>query len=60
MYGRPGPAYLDLPDDVITGRVDEAEVQIGGDDPAAAPQPGAPTATSTRQWQRCAAPNGRS
>jgi len=27
-YGRPGPSYLDLPDDVITGRVEEADVQM--------------------------------
>jgi 2-hydroxyacyl-CoA lyase 1 len=26
-YGRPGAAYLDMPDDVILGRVDEAEVR---------------------------------
>src|SRR3954468_8591653 len=33
-YGRPGAAYLDLPDDVILGRVDEADVR-----PAAAVPP---------------------
>jgi len=27
LYGRPGPAYIELPGDVITGRVDEAQVQ---------------------------------
>mgnify|MGYP001436322472 CR=1 FL=1 len=26
LYGRPGPAYLDLPDDVITDQIDEDEV----------------------------------
>src|SRR3954452_1544965 len=26
-YGRPGPTYLDLPDDVILARVDEADVR---------------------------------
>ena len=27
-YGRPGPTYLDLPDDVILGTVDEADVRM--------------------------------
>jgi 2-hydroxyacyl-CoA lyase 1 len=27
LYGRPGPVYVELPGDVITARVDEAEVQ---------------------------------
>jgi len=26
LYGRPGASYLDMPDDVITGEIDEAEV----------------------------------
>ncbi len=39
-YGRPGATYLDLPDDVILGRVEEDDVKHGGDDPAAAAQPG--------------------
>lgn len=28
IYGRPGAAYLDLPGDIITGEVDEAEVHF--------------------------------
>src|SRR6266513_1240885 len=26
IYGRPGASYLDMPDDIITGKVDEAQV----------------------------------
>lgn len=35
-YGRPGAAYLDLPDDVITGRVEEDDVTMA---PTIAPPP---------------------
>lgn len=28
IYGRPGPAYLDLPDDVFTAEVNEAEISF--------------------------------
>ena len=28
LYGRPGPAYLDMPDDVITGTVEESDVPM--------------------------------
>jgi 2-hydroxyacyl-CoA lyase 1 len=27
IYGRPGASYLDMPDDIITGKVDEARVE---------------------------------
>src|SRR5712692_9570816 len=36
LYGRPGPVYLDLPDDIISGKVDEEkvdEVRTVGDPP---------------------------
>jgi 2-hydroxyacyl-CoA lyase 1 len=26
IYGRPGATYLDVPDDIITGKVDESKV----------------------------------
>ena len=35
IYGRPGATYLDLPDDIITGKVDEARVE----EPARCPDP---------------------
>src|SRR6202795_79133 len=35
IYGRPGAAYLDMPDDIITGKVDELMV----DEPARCPDP---------------------
>ena len=35
-HGRPGPVYLDLPSDVLTATIDEAEVQAH---PVAAPAP---------------------
>src|SRR5688572_17823854 len=35
IYGRPGPTYLDLPDDIITGTVDESKVA----EPARCPDP---------------------
>src|SRR3954451_2579269 len=33
IYGRPGASYLDMPDDIITGKVDELQV----DEPARCP-----------------------
>ena len=39
-YGRPGAAYLDMPDDVILGRVEEDDVRTAATVPAAAAQPG--------------------
>ena len=35
IYGRPGPTYLDMPDDIITGTVDESKVA----EPARCPDP---------------------
>src|SRR5439155_753856 len=35
LTGRPGASYLDLPDDIITGKVDESRV----DEPARCPDP---------------------
>src|SRR5436189_2252142 len=35
IYGRPGATYLDLPDDIITGKIDESRV----DEPARCPDP---------------------
>src|SRR6185295_13794716 len=35
IYGRPGASYLDMPDDIITGKVDEALVA----EPARCPDP---------------------
>jgi 2-hydroxyacyl-CoA lyase 1 len=35
IYGRPGASYLDLPDDIITGKVDESRV----DEPPRCPEP---------------------
>src|SRR6267142_3158332 len=35
IYGRPGASYLDMPDDIITGKVDESRV----DEPARCPEP---------------------
>ena len=35
IYGRPGASYLDMPDDIITGKVDESRV----DEPARCPDP---------------------
>src|SRR5437667_11225434 len=35
IYGRPGASYLDMPDDIITGKVDETRV----DEPGRCPDP---------------------
>src|SRR5947199_127122 len=35
IYGRPGATYLEMPDDIITGKVDEARVE----EPARCPDP---------------------
>jgi len=35
IYGRPGASYLDLPDDIITGKVDDSRVE----EPARCPDP---------------------
>jgi 2-hydroxyacyl-CoA lyase 1 len=35
IYGRPGASYLDMPDDIITGKVDELQVE----EPARCPDP---------------------
>src|SRR5215467_1292019 len=35
IYGRPGASYLDMPDDIITGKVDEGMVE----EPARCPEP---------------------
>jgi 2-hydroxyacyl-CoA lyase 1 len=35
IYGRPGPTYLDLPDDIITAKVDDSRVE----EPARCPDP---------------------
>jgi 2-hydroxyacyl-CoA lyase 1 len=35
LYGRPGASYLDMPDDIITGKVDESRVE----EPARCPDP---------------------
>src|SRR5882724_10341202 len=35
IYGRPGASYLDMPDDIITGKVDESRVE----EPARCPDP---------------------
>src|SRR5499427_5581098 len=35
IYGRPGASYLDMPDDIITGKVDEVRVE----EPARCPDP---------------------
>ena len=35
IYGRPGASYLDMPDDIITAKIDEARV----DEPARCPDP---------------------
>src|SRR5436190_19338685 len=35
IYGRPGAAYLDMPDDIITGKVDDSRVE----EPARCPDP---------------------
>src|SRR5438046_3647702 len=35
IYGRPGASYLDMPDDIITGKIDEVRV----DEPARCPDP---------------------
>ena len=35
IYGRPGATYLDMPDDIITGKVDESRVE----EPARCPDP---------------------
>jgi len=35
IYGRPGATYLDLPNDIITAQVDEAEIEL----PACCPEP---------------------
>ncbi len=43
IYGRPGAAYLDLPGDVITGSVEEEELQF----PPRCPEP--PRATSPQE-----------
>ena len=40
IYGRPGPTYLDLPDDIITGKVDELKVDRAGALPGPATHPG--------------------
>ncbi len=59
-YGRPGAAYLDMPDDIILGRVEEDDVQHGADDPAAAAQPGRRRRRRRRPRRPARRPSGRS
>jgi len=59
IYGRPGPTYLDLPDDIITANVDELRVE----EPARCPDPPRTRpcrATSSARWTPCARRSGLS
>ena len=58
-YGRPGAAYLDLPDDVILGRVDEDDREAAGDRSRSRRAAGRPTPTSPPRSPRCRAPSAR-
>ncbi len=58
-YGRPGAAYLDMPDDIILGRVEEDDVQDGADDPGAAAQPGRRCRRRRRPRRPARRPSGR-
>jgi 2-hydroxyacyl-CoA lyase 1 len=59
IYGRPGATYLDLPDDIITGKVDESRV----DEPARCADRRAPRpcrTTSSARWTCSGRRSGRS
>ena len=59
IYGRPGASYLDMPDDIITGKVDEAIVE----EPARARTRRAPRpcrTTSNARWTRSGRRSGPS
>ena len=49
IYGRPGATYLDMPDDIITGEVDEADVHY----PARCPDPPRSQASRRTSSRHC-------
>ena len=59
LFGRPGASYLDMPDDVITGEVEEDAVHVGGDSRRSRRAPWRRRPALMPRWTRCKAPSVR-
>ena len=60
IYGRPGASYLDMPDDIITGKVDESTGGRAGALPGPAAHPGHAGGCRAARWTCSGRPSGRS